>query len=1224
MSPSTNSPNPSLEDNMNQLSLDPASTQGIPLSPPPATKPLNQYASPSTTPKPPLKSLRRTPSNSSIDNSERTLTPVLTKRASYSSLQGASGTATPPRSPALRRVSSNYSLNQPSMAPRSTLATPLEEPERPQATAALVAKEYFARELEVHQEGSGADRSHSTVVILQDDCYGHRYSRPRTSRASLGTIVERPERIHASIQGLATAYVRIGGRHCDGRAAPHPKRKVGLLPSMPFRIHKTNRRVSLTSQAAASVHGAQWMNELRVMCDAAESKLATTGKELARSPPNQPPSDKSGAEKTKLHEGDLYLCAASLEALEGAIGGVCEAIDEVFRDSGPRRAFVCIRPPGHHCSADMPSGFCWVNNVHIGINYATRTHDLTHAAIIDFDLHHGDGSQSIAWAHNARVANMPKNTPQSKRTAIGYFSLHDINSYPCEMGDEEKVRNASLCLENAHGQTIWNVHLQPWKTDKEFWELYQERYTAILSKARSFLRHHTERLRQAPLHPRPKAAIFISAGFDASEWESPGMQRHQVNVPTDFYAHFTRDIVNIADEKGLGVDGRVISVLEGGYSDRALMSGVLSHVSGLTASEAPESRPTTANGLGHEMNQRLGKLEINGHSRHGSSNIHEHPKEPLDPDWWALSRLEEIERLVNPPATAAAPKKVRSAAPTTYSSATQSYTAKVVSPPQNRRTFSGPINSYITSVPSSPRAPSPPPPPVEWATAAHELSKLLVPSHRQTLSCKPEDLNAEATRARRDRQSNIGVPVEAPAYDGKRMQLRDRKVKPPKYASDEDEKKPTSRANRRKTIADVTTLVQDVDDLPPMSTAPDPKEGPKPKGRRSSMASSAGSVNGGTSSPLRPGSSLMVPPTQDPIAVKRSRAANPSRLEAAKQRVPKPIVPLIPPTHRNASRPGHVPLSNVALSQPLAENGDSQNDEFEQLASGMTKMSIKLNVPSKEEQKIREANKRAQQAPKGGPKTMAPKNPPAVRGSIPSGKKPAATTNNERKALVQNLLSPTEASTKSGVSTSLRDSPAGSKSQNLHDPQQRPATSESHLDSAPSSFLPPTEPAIVATAPIGEASGIPPPTTQPSSAAPVVSQRSPKPQAASLPQPPDPSSPPELLPMSPTAPKHTKHDLPVFSSTSAIMFGNPSNPRQDPDQTPRSHTAAQDPLPERPETERSKGQALDRPSDGASSKMDNFDPSVLRLSDQERRLDKQDQDIFDVPESPQHNKARGT
>ncbi|KAL8639985.1 MAG: hypothetical protein Q9228_003041, partial [Teloschistes exilis] len=989
-------------------------------------EPQSQHVPSPTTPRPSPRTIRRTPSSNSISASETPRTPVLHKRSSYSSAQGPTSNATPPRSPAIRRVSSNLSMNQPTMGPRNPLPAPAEEPERPQVTAASVAKDYFTRELEVHQEGSGADHCHDTVVILQDDCYGHRYSRPRTSRANLSTIVERPERIHASILGLATAYVRVGGRHAISHAAPHPKRKIGLLASMPFRIQKTNRRVSLTSPAPGNVHGARWMSELKAMCDAAESKLATNGKELSRPQSTEQGIEKGSAEKTKLHEGDLYLCSGSLEALEGAIGGVCEAVDAVFRDGGPRRAFVCIRPPGHHCSADMPSGFCWVNNVHIGISYATRTHELTHAAIIDFDLHHGDGSQAITWKHNAKVASMPKNTPQSKRTAIGYFSLHDINSYPCEGGDEDKIRNASLCLENAHGQTIWNVHLQPWKTEKEFWDLYQDRYAAILAKARSFLRFHTDRLRQAPLHPRPRAAIFLSAGFDASEWEGPGMQRHQVNVPTDFYARFTRDVVAIADEEGLGVDGRVISVLEGGYSDRALMSGILSHLSGLTAVESAREIPATTNGLGHEISERVSKLDINSHSRNISGNATQTVKENLDPAWWDLSSLEEIERVVNPPApaTAAAPKKARNAVPTSYISATQSYIAKVVTPPQNRRSLSNSNTIYQSPIASSPRAPSPPPPPVNWATAAHELSKLLVPSHRPTSSCKPEELNAEATRARRDRQSNIGPPVEAPAPDGRRMQLRDRKAKPLKNASEEEDEKPVSRANRRKTIADVTTLPQVEDDEIPVSAAAELKKAPKPRARRSSMASTVSSIGGEKHRLASFGSSTAIPPMKDSVAVKENRAPMPSRTEAAKPRVAKPKfpVPPVPASYGFPPKPSAETDAQISTSEPRTVDENTENQNIDQLASGMKKMSIKLNVPSKEEQKIRDA-KRTQAAPRGRPKNTAAKTSQATGGvpkpvkvvnpaerpaAKPLGKPPADNDNKGGRIRVQDLVSPEE------------------------------------------------------------------------------------------------------------------------------------------------------------------------------------------------------------------------
>lgn len=323
------------------------------------------------------------------------------------------------------------------------------------------------------------------------------------------------------------------------------------------------------------------MEELQLMCDSAEGKLAMNGKELLR--PIGYGKDETGAALPKLHEGDLYLCSESLDALQGCLGGVCEAVDTVFGPGDTQRAFVCIRPPGHHCSSNFPSGFCWLNNVHVGIAHAAITHGLTHAAIIDFDLHHGDGSQSVTWDHNHRATGyLPKNASPYSKTSIGYFSLHDINSYPCEWGDEDKIKNASLCLENAHGQSIWNVHLEPWKNHTDFWRLYESRYRILLEKARVFFRDHKAKLEETNGGPRAKAAIFLSAGFDASEWEGSGMQRHKVNVPTDFYARFTADVVELAEEEGLGVEGRIISVLEGGYSDRALTSGVLSHLCGLT------------------------------------------------------------------------------------------------------------------------------------------------------------------------------------------------------------------------------------------------------------------------------------------------------------------------------------------------------------------------------------------------------------------------------------------------------------------------------------------------------------------------------------------------------------------------------------------------------------------------------------------------------------------
>lgn len=985
--------------------------------------------------------------------------------------------------------------------------------------------------------------------------------------------MERPERIHASILGLATAYVRLGGRHAEGHSPLHPKRKM-KSPS-PFKIHKTRRTLPLTSQAAINIHGLKWMEELQSMCDTAETKLALNGKELARPVSTEQSGGNNKTEKAKLHEGDLYLCSESLAALEGALGGVCEGIDAVFDDSPTKRAFVCIRPPGHHCSADYPSGFCWLNNVHVGIGHAAITHGLTHAAIIDFDLHHGDGSQSITWAHNRRMASMPRNTPMSKKTSIGYFSLHDINSYPCEMGDDEKVQNASLCLENAHGQTIWNVHLQPWKTEAEFWKLYEDRYLTLLSKARTFLQLHTDRLRQSPMHPQPKAAIFLSAGFDASEWESPGMQRHQVNVPTDFYARFTRDVVRMAEEAGLGVGGRVISVLEGGYSDRALMSGVLSHLSGLTSMDRLSETGPTSSGLGQDMARRLGSLNINGHLDAGKE-ADEQPTETFDPSWWAIGRLEEIESLVNPPAPAAPPKKQRNALPPTYSSTTQSFSAKVVTPPAGRRSLSGTASYFQSGSFGSPKVPEqPPPPPVGWATAAHELSKLLIPSDRETRSCKPEELNAEASRARKARQSAIGLPAELPiaapakeaVSDKQGMQLRGRTGKAPRYASDEEGDKPVPRANRRRTIADPALLGLGGEPVVPKPEHTSPKKPAAPRGRRVSAASSLTSTSGEGGLEPNPNPSVTSQPRKDSVAVKKPRVPSTTRPDPSG---PKPVRKP-PPVPRV---PGYSVVLNATPSVPENEhtfpstNGDPKAQDIDHLASSMKKMSIKLNMPPKEVQASREAKK--QPVARGRPKSAVPKAPKAaqakkttnvdnaissdiVANKAPSSESIQASANAEAAKLPTTESPPPAIDLQGQLAQPLPPTPPTSDYSQTDSSAQDKAPSELHVQ--PTSFAAPTAPSI--PAPVA-----------PSMAADEPSARGfmsnepgfPNHEQASSTSPSSGTNPPSILsPQSPqpTTPMRARQDLPIFSATSTIPFGKSNETPPSVEETLGADTLAQ-------------------------------------------------------------------
>lgn len=242
-----------------------------------------------------------------------------------------------------------------------------------------------------------------------------------------------------------------------------------------------------------------------------------------------------------LPQGDLYLCGphaqgvsdtsdgGSREAICHALGACVEAVDRVvtgakadpsvltseqifptkagLADIPPvqttahipaKRAFVLSRPPGHHCCGAEPSGFCWVNNVMVAAAHAYRSHAIDRVVILDIDLHHGNGTQALAWRRNSDAAaadaqrhaklqsmlrNMQRSGTGSSRQAakaaeaartpwekmlyeeslvgpraqrVFYGSLHDIESFPCENGDPDLIRNASVCLAGAHGQWIWN------------------------------------------------------------------------------------------------------------------------------------------------------------------------------------------------------------------------------------------------------------------------------------------------------------------------------------------------------------------------------------------------------------------------------------------------------------------------------------------------------------------------------------------------------------------------------------------------------------------------------------------------------------------------------------------------------------------------------------------------------------------------------------------------
>jgi histone deacetylase HOS3 len=260
---------------------------------------------------------------------------------------------------------------------------------------------------------------------------------------------------------------------------------------------------------------------------------------------------------------DLYVCTETTTSLRGCLGSIYNAIDYVCENNRKSTTCFCaIRPPGHHATKESPMGFCFINNVVVGSIYAHKKYQIHRIAILDIDLHHGNGTQELVRQLNKR--NPPKETEKNKSLKLFYGSLHDILSYPCETGKDSYIDAASLCLMD-HGQYIWNIHLDSWKTLQDFEQSYTEKYSHLLKKTESFFKGHDPRY----------CLIMISAGFDAHEMEDRNLQRYNRNLPNCFYYKFTADLMKLSE---VYCDRKIVSILEGGYSDSALRQGSCGHL----------------------------------------------------------------------------------------------------------------------------------------------------------------------------------------------------------------------------------------------------------------------------------------------------------------------------------------------------------------------------------------------------------------------------------------------------------------------------------------------------------------------------------------------------------------------------------------------------------------------------------------------------------------------
>jgi acetoin utilization deacetylase AcuC-like enzyme len=227
-------------------------------------------------------------------------------------------------------------------------------------------------------------------------------------------------------------------------------------------------------------------------------------------------------------DGDTAMSPGTLEAALRATGGAVAAVDAVM--TNPRtNAFVGTRPPGHHAESMRPMGFCFFDSAAIAARYAQRRYGAERVAVVDFDVHHGNGTQEIFWADRR----------------VMYASTHQMPLFPGTGAIQERGDN----------DTIVNAPLHEGNGSREFREAFD---FAILPR----LQHFSPDL------------IVISAGFDA-HWRDPlgGLELRE-----DDYLWVTRKLMEVADATA---QGRIVSVLEGGYDLQGLRDSVAVHVAAL-------------------------------------------------------------------------------------------------------------------------------------------------------------------------------------------------------------------------------------------------------------------------------------------------------------------------------------------------------------------------------------------------------------------------------------------------------------------------------------------------------------------------------------------------------------------------------------------------------------------------------------------------------------------
>ena len=226
-------------------------------------------------------------------------------------------------------------------------------------------------------------------------------------------------------------------------------------------------------------------------------------------------------------DGDTIVSKGSKKAAYDAVGSIVNAIDGVINKDFDN-AFCVIRPPGHHAEKEMAMGFCIFNNVAVGATYLIEKYNLNRIAIIDFDVHHGNGTQDIFY---------------NERKVL-YISSHQFPFYP-GTGSADEVGKYN---------NILNVPLVAGTNSDEFFSSYKKIYEKLNEFKPEF--------------------ILLSAGFDAHKDDPLA----NINLESKDYYNLTKAIMKIAKQH---CNNKIVSILEGGYNLKAIEESAKYHVEAL-------------------------------------------------------------------------------------------------------------------------------------------------------------------------------------------------------------------------------------------------------------------------------------------------------------------------------------------------------------------------------------------------------------------------------------------------------------------------------------------------------------------------------------------------------------------------------------------------------------------------------------------------------------------